>query len=149
MVQREVGERLAARAGTRAYGAPSLLLGLYARVLGRFRVPPSAFYPRPQVNSEVLRMQFAADPRVAVGDARLFRLIVRAAFNQRRKMLRNALQTLPSRQALPPATWEEIFASTGIDGRARGETLDLTAFAALTAAAARALAGKPSARPPS
>ncbi len=62
MVQREVAERLVARAGTRAYGAPSLLFQLYARVLGRFRVGPAAFYPRPQVVSEVLRMALDAEP---------------------------------------------------------------------------------------
>jgi len=149
MMQREVAERLVAAAGSPAYGAPSLLFQLYARVIGRFRVPASAFYPRPQVTSEVLRLALAPEPRVAVHDPWLFTAIVRAAFNQRRKMLRNALQSLPPQAALPPAAWESIFAATGIDGRARGETLDVAAFAALTDAAewALAIARVPSGRP--
>jgi len=138
MVQLEVAQRLLARAGTRAYGAPSLLFQLYAEVRGHFRVPSSAFYPRPQVASEVLRVTLAPDPRVPVDDPRLFAALVRAAFNQRRKMLRNALATLAGPGALPVLAWEEVFAATGIDGRARGETLDLAAFAALANAAARA-----------
>jgi len=140
MMQREVAERLVAAVGSPAYGVPSLLFQLYARVIGRFRVPASAFYPRPQVTSEVLRLAIAPEPRVAVRDPWLFGAIVRAAFNQRRKMLRNALQSLPPRAALPPAVWESIFASTGVDGRARGETLDVVAFAAITDAARQELA---------
>jgi len=140
MMQREVAQRLVAAAGSRVYGAPSVLFQLYAQVLGRFRVAPSAFYPRPQVTSEVLRLHLAAEPRVAVADPRLFTALVRAAFGQRRKTLRNALQALPPQRALAPAVWEDIFVATGIDGRVRGETLDPTAFAALAAAAGRALA---------
>jgi 16S rRNA (adenine1518-N6/adenine1519-N6)-dimethyltransferase len=140
MLQREVAERLLARPGTRAYGAPSLLFQLYANPRGRFRVPASAFYPRPQVTSEVIRVRLELEPRVPVEDPALLRALVRAAFNQRRKMLRNALQTLPPRLALPPDAWEQIFATTGIDGRVRGETLDLSAYAALADAAAAALA---------
>ncbi len=140
MLQREVADRLLARPGTRAYGAPSLLFQLYAEPRGRFRVSPSAFYPRPQVTSEVIRVRLNLAPRIPVDDPALLRAVVRAAFNQRRKMLRNALQTLPPRLALSAAAWEEIFATTGIDGRARGETLDLPAFGALADAAGRALA---------
>ena len=65
--------------------------------------------------------------------------IVRAAFNQRRKMLRNAVQTLTDPVALAPAAWEEIFAVAGIDGRVRGETLDLATFARLSDATGKAL----------
>jgi 16S rRNA (adenine1518-N6/adenine1519-N6)-dimethyltransferase len=140
MVQREVAQRLLARPGTRAYGAPSLVFQLYAEALGRFRVPPSAFYPRPQVTSEVIRLRLSREPRVPVDDPALLRALVRAAFNQRRKMLRNALQTLPPKLALPTEAWDAVFAATGIDGRARGETLDLRTFAALSDAAGRALA---------
>ncbi len=140
MVQKEVADRLLARVGSRAYGAPSLLFQLHAEPLGRFRVPASAFYPRPQVTSEVIRVRLQVTPRVPVDDPALLRAIVRAAFGQRRKMLRNAVLGLPSRLALAPDAWERVFASAGIDGRARGETLDLAAFAGLSDAAGRALA---------
>lgn len=149
MLQREVAERLVARAGSPAYGVPSILLQLYARLLGRQRVPARAFYPRPQVASEVIRLALSPEPRIAVRDPWLFTAIVRAAFNQRRKMLRKALQSLPPRAALPAAQWEGVFEAAGIDGRARGETLDVAAFAALAEAARRALAAAspPLARP--
>jgi 16S rRNA (adenine1518-N6/adenine1519-N6)-dimethyltransferase len=139
MVQREVADRLLARPGTRAYGAPSLLFQLYAEPLGRFRVPASAFYPRPQVTSEVIRVRLHLEARVRVDDPKLLRALVRAAFNQRRKTLRNALQALPPRCALPAAAWADVFSEVGIDARARGETLDLATFAALSDAAGRAL----------
>jgi 16S rRNA (adenine1518-N6/adenine1519-N6)-dimethyltransferase len=139
MVQHEVADRLLARVDTRAYGAPSILFQLYAEPCGRFRVPSSAFYPRPQVASDVIRVRLAAEPRVAVEEPRLMTAIVRAAFNQRRKMLRNSVQTLTGSAALPPSAWEEVFAAAGIDGRVRAETLDLRAFARLSDATGRAL----------
>ncbi len=142
MVQREVADRLLARPGSRAYGAPSLLFQLYAEPVGRFRVAASAFYPRPQVTSEVIRVRLSRAPRVAVDDPALLRALVRAAFNQRRKMLRNAVQTLPPALRLDTGAWDDVFAATGIDGRVRGETLDLTAFAALADAVGRAHAAR-------
>ncbi len=149
MLQQEVADRLLARAGSRAYGAPSLLFQLYAEPLGHFRVPASAFYPRPQVRSQVIRVRLSLAPRVAVDDPVLLRALVRAAFNQRRKMLRNAVHTLPARFALEPKEWESVFAASGIDGRVRGEALDLAAFAALADAAGRVrAAGSRRARQP-
>jgi 16S rRNA (adenine1518-N6/adenine1519-N6)-dimethyltransferase len=139
MLQKEVADRLLAKVDTRAYGVPSVLFQLYAEPRGRFKVSSSAFYPRPQVASEVLRVRLLPTPRVPVEEPRLFTAIVRAAFNQRRKMLRNAVQTLAAPLVLPAATWEEVFASAGVDGRARGETLDLATFARLSDVAGRAL----------
>jgi 16S rRNA (adenine1518-N6/adenine1519-N6)-dimethyltransferase len=139
MVQREVADRLLARPGTRAYGAPSVLFQLHAEPQGRFRVPASAFYPRPQVTSEVIRVRLQLHPRTPVQDPKLFRAIVRAAFNHRRKTLRNALQSLAPRQCLPPDAWIDVFAKVGIEPRARGETLDLQTFAALSDAAGEAI----------
>ena len=149
MVQKEVADRLLAKVDTRAYGAPSVLFQLYAQPVGRFRVSSAAFYPRPQVASEVVRVRLSPTPRVPVEEPRLMAAIVRAAFNQRRKMLRNAVQTLTDPAALPPASWEAIFAAAGIDGRVRGETLDLATFARLSDATGAALdaAGVPRRKP--
>ena len=72
-------DRLLARPGSRAYGAPSLLFQLYAEAVGRFRVPASAFYPRPQVTSEVIRVRLSLAPRVPVDDPVLLRALVRAS----------------------------------------------------------------------
>ena len=139
MLQHEVADRLLARVDTRAYGAASILFQLHAEPRGRFRVPSSAFYPRPQVASDVIRVRLRPEPRVAVEEPKLMGRIVRAAFTQRRKMLRNAVQALTGPLALSPAAWEEAFAAAGIDGRGRPETLDLAAFARLSDAAGRAL----------
>jgi 16S rRNA (adenine1518-N6/adenine1519-N6)-dimethyltransferase len=149
MVQKEVADRLLAKVNTRAYGGPSVLFQLYAEPIGRFRVSSSAFYPRPQVASEVLRVRLSPTPRVPVEEPRLMAAIVRAAFNQRRKMLRNALQTLSEPIALPPPVWDEVLAATGVDPRARGETLDVATFARLSDAVSRVLdaAGVPRRKP--
>jgi 16S rRNA (adenine1518-N6/adenine1519-N6)-dimethyltransferase len=138
MLQREMAARLVARAGTRSYGAPSVLFQLYARLVGRFRVPSAAFYPRPQVVSEVLRVTLTPEPCVPVDDPPALVAIVRAAFGQRRKMLHNALQTVPG-TAVPPGTWHDVLAAAGVDGNVRGETLDVAAFAAIANAATACL----------
>lgn len=137
MLQREVAERLVADVRSRNYGAASLLFQLHAQLQRRFRVPAQAFYPRPQVSSEVIRVAFTPAPRIAVDDPARFAAIVRAAFGQRRKMLRNALQAIAPSAALTPEAWERAFAEAGIEGAARGETLDMAAFAALSDAAGR------------
>jgi 16S rRNA (adenine1518-N6/adenine1519-N6)-dimethyltransferase len=142
MLQREVAARLVAPSGTRVYGAPSVLFQLYARPLGRFRVPSAAFYPRPQVVSEVLRVAFTPAPAVPVDDEALLVAIVRAAFNQRRKMLHNALQTIPQLRDVTAAGWKAVLDDAGVDGRVRGETLDVTTFVALANAAARGLGAR-------
>ncbi len=135
MLQREVADRLVASAGTRAYGAPSVLFQLYARPRSRFRVPSAAFYPRPQVVSEVLRFEFAEEPSFPVDDPGALVAIVRAAFGQRRKMLHNTLQTIGMRDATPEL-WRDVLETAGIDGSVRGETLEVEAFVTLANAAA-------------
>jgi len=138
MLQREVADRLVAPAGTRAYGAPSVLFQLYARLLNRFRVPSAAFYPRPQVVSEVLKVEFTEDPSFPVDDSGTLVAIVRAAFGQRRKMLHNTLQTIGVPDATPEV-WREVLEAAGIDGSVRGETLEIEAFVTLANAAAARL----------
>jgi 16S rRNA (adenine1518-N6/adenine1519-N6)-dimethyltransferase len=122
MVQREVGERLAAGVGDDAYGAVSVKVAYYgaAQVVGT--VSPNVFVPRPNVDSALVRIERHSAPPVAVRDAsRMFEL-VRAGFATRRKMLRRALAGLVS---------EEQFAAAGIDSGARAETLDLAAWGRL------------------
>ena len=90
MVQREVGERLAAGPGDAAYGIPSVKVAYWAtaRVVGR--VPPTVFLPQPKVDSALVQITRRPRPAVAADPDRLFEL-VRAAFGQRRKMLRRSL----------------------------------------------------------
>jgi 16S rRNA (adenine1518-N6/adenine1519-N6)-dimethyltransferase len=142
MVQAEVAERLAARPGTGAYGALSVMVQLYARVRRAFVVAPESFSPRPKVSSEVVSLLPEERPRVPLVDEEAFRHVVRAAFGQRRKTLRNALKGLFAGMVPDP------FSQTGIDGSRRAETLSLGEFAALADSVAAHLRGRRPLRPP-
>jgi len=128
MVQREVGERLAAKAGDDAYGAISVKVGYWARAEVVGRVPPTVFFPKPKVESALVRIVRRETPAVAtdVDPAWLFS-VVRAGFAHRRKMLRGALQGV--------ATAEQIEAA-GIAPTARAEEIDIEAWGRLAREAA-------------
>jgi 16S rRNA (adenine1518-N6/adenine1519-N6)-dimethyltransferase len=126
MIQKEVAERLSAAPGTKAYGVPSVLTQLYATVITVCAVGPRSFFPAPKVASQVVRLVFQETPRVVVQNEKVFRRVVKAAFAQRRKTLRNALR------AEGYSDLDAIGARTGIDLQRRGETLALDEFAALT-----------------
>jgi 16S rRNA (adenine1518-N6/adenine1519-N6)-dimethyltransferase len=126
MVQREVGERLAASPGTKAYGAVSVKVAYHAtaRVVGR--VPPAVFVPRPRVESVLVRIvrrpTVAVDP-ATVAPERLF-TVVRAGFAHRRKMLRRALADV-----VDPVS----YASAAVDPQARAEELSVEDWGRLVA----------------
>ena len=130
-VQREVAERLVALPGGKDYGALSVAVQYRAAARVVARVPPGAFFPPPEVESAVIVLEPRAAPPVDVGDEGVFFRVVRAAFAQRRKTLRN---TLAAGLGVPPTVIEAACHAAGVDPRTRGETLDLTAFAALTRA---------------
>lgn len=115
MVQREVADRLTARAGTKAYGAFGILVGRHASIDRVLELPPAAFKPPPKVRSSLLRLTFTA-PTVRVLDERTFERLTKALFSQRRKTLANALKRFDRRGA-------EILTRSGLDGRRRPETL--------------------------
>lgn len=127
MLQLEVAQRLCAGPGSRAYGSLTVLSALDATATMGFVVPPRAFAPPPQVDSAVVRLDASVVPRADVGDRRLFRRVVQAAFGQRRKTLRNALG---AGFGAPGAA--AMLAAAGIDPRRRAETLSLEEFACLT-----------------
>ncbi len=131
MLQREVAARLAARAGSAEYGVTSVLVQAFAEVRVAFGVSRRSFLPRPDVDSALVDIRWSVGPRADVGDVELFRAVVRAAFGQRRKMLRNALAALAARRGLAA---EAVFARAAIASTARAETLDLEAFARLARA---------------
>jgi 16S rRNA (adenine1518-N6/adenine1519-N6)-dimethyltransferase len=132
MLQRELAARLAAPPGERLYGAPSVLLQDAAQVRLCFVVPGGAFVPRPRVESAVLRLDFRESPLSGVPFAQLQR-VVHAAFRQRRKTLRRALESAFGAQAVAAA-----LERTGLDGSRRGETLSPQEFGELAAALAEA-----------
>ncbi len=140
MLQREVGDRLAAGPGTREYGALSVPIQLFADVKRLFTVGPANFHPRPEVASLVLRFDLRAAPSVPVLRRDVLSRVVRESFNRRRKTLSNALSALVAETGPAP------FAEAGIDPRRRGETLSPEEFAGLANAFARAGArGEPEA----
>jgi 16S rRNA (adenine1518-N6/adenine1519-N6)-dimethyltransferase len=123
MVQREVGERLAAGPGDEGYGAVSVLVSYWAEARVAGRVPPTVFFPQPKVESVLVDIRRRPTPAVGpdVDRGRLFEL-VRAGFGQRRKMLRRSLAA-----RVDPAA----FASAGIAPEARAEELDVAAWGRL------------------
>jgi 16S rRNA (adenine1518-N6/adenine1519-N6)-dimethyltransferase len=127
MVQREVGERLSARPGTRDYGVLSILVQLHADVRLLLSLPPGAFRPMPKVHSSVVRLSFRP-PAVAVPDEAAFERMVKTVFGQRRKMLLNALRPFAEAGNQSAAA---ALAASGIDGRRRPETLQLAELARL------------------
>ncbi|HEX9051949.1 MAG TPA: 16S rRNA (adenine(1518)-N(6)/adenine(1519)-N(6))-dimethyltransferase RsmA [Anaeromyxobacter sp.] len=127
LLQREVGERLAASPGTANWGILSVLLQREAEVSIERIVPPGAFLPPPKVDSAVVCAIFRP-PREEVRDPARFRRLVKAGFAQRRKTLKNALEAA---RIAEPARLLAALAAAGIDGRRRGETLTVAEWAAL------------------
>ena len=123
MVQREVGERLAAGPGDGAYGAVSVKVAYWATAKVVGRVPPTVFHPVPKVESALVRIDRRVEPAVGpdVDPEWLFRL-VRTGFGQRRKMLRRSLAGLVDAEA---------FVAAEVRPEARAEELDLAAWARL------------------
>ena len=129
MVQREVADRICAEPKTADYGAFTLFCRYKAECRKLFNVPSSCFEPRPKVESAVVRMDMREKPPVSIDEKALFR-VIRAAFNQRRKTLANALSS-----GLSELDKEKIKAAiekAGLSPTARGEELSLEKFAALT-----------------
>jgi len=120
MFQKEVAERIASPEGSKVYGVVSVLLQAHYKIEYLFTVEPGAFSPPPKVRSAVIRLEPLAEP-VLVKSEKLFRTLVKAAFNQRRKMLRNTLKSLFS---------DEFLKDKNFDRRA--EQLSVAEFAALT-----------------
>ncbi|HEU4481112.1 MAG TPA: 16S rRNA (adenine(1518)-N(6)/adenine(1519)-N(6))-dimethyltransferase RsmA [Actinomycetota bacterium] len=127
MTQREVGERLAASPGSKSYGQPSVIVGFFATARVATRISRNAFYPVPNVDSVVVRIDRRAE--VPDVDRRLFSEVVRHAFAQRRKTLRRSLASL-----LEGVEAEALFATAGVAPGARAEAIDVDGFVALTRA---------------
>jgi 16S rRNA (adenine1518-N6/adenine1519-N6)-dimethyltransferase len=127
MFQQEVGDRLCAGPGGRDYGILSVLCQVWFDIRRVAKVPPSAFFPPPKVNSVVLCFDALARPRVEVSDQDFFRRVVKGAFSQRRKTLANALKGA----GFGFDGLAEALQSIDIDPGRRAETLTLEEFAAL------------------
>lgn len=132
MLQKEVGDRLAASPGTKDYGTLSVFFQLHFNVVRELIVRPGSFHPVPKVDSVVLSFVPLEKPREEVGDERYFRRMVKGAFSMRRKTLWNCLKGADL--GLSGEQLAEALEMCGIDPGRRGETLSLGEFAALSRA---------------
>lgn len=130
MVQKEVADRMKVGPGTKDYGALSLAVQYYAEPYIVANVPCNCFMPRPNVDSAVIRLTKHEKPPVIVDNEALMFKIIRAAFNQRRKTLVNALNNF-SELKLDKLAVQRALKSEGLPLTIRGEALTLEQFAAL------------------
>ena len=130
MYQKEVAERITASAGNKDYGILTVVVNLYADAVQALSVGKEAFYPRPKVDSSLIHFKLLPYPREKLENEQYFIAMVKAAFTQRRKKVRNALRT-SGRAALSPDSIEMICSEAGIDPNRRGETLTVQEFARL------------------
>ena len=130
MVQKEVAERMQAGPGTKDYGALSLAVQYRADTYIAANVPPNCFMPRPNVGSCVIRLTKKDVPPVEVKSPELMFKLIRAAFNQRRKTLLNAIANSGELSFSKEEILEALKAS-GIPENERGEKLGLTEFGRL------------------
>ena len=122
MLQKEVVERMAAAPGSKVYGRLSVMLQACCAVTPLFQVPPGAFRPAPKVDSAVVRLVPRAPASIGIDDPRRFAAIVRAAFGQRRKTLRNALSNVAD---------VAVIEAAGVRPDARAEQLAVADFVRL------------------
>ena len=124
MFQKEVAERIAEPPGSKKYGITSVLLQAYYDIEYLFTVPPEVFTPVPKVDSGVIRLR-RNNVRQLDCDEVLFKQIIKMAFNQRRKTMRNSLKPILIEKNIDHSLHEELFAR-------RPETLSVNEFITIT-----------------
>ena len=132
MLQKEVIQRLVAPPGGKDYGVPSVILQMFASIEKVLDVPAGCFYPRPKVESSVIKGFFLERPLVELANEEFFIRLVRDAFAQRRKMLINNLKKSKLLEGVSESFLKEALKLAGIDGQRRGETLSVEEFGLLS-----------------
>jgi 16S rRNA (adenine1518-N6/adenine1519-N6)-dimethyltransferase len=128
MIQKEVGERIAASPSCKDYGALTLMVQYYCDVQVVRKVLPTSFIPQPKVESIIIRLNKLPEKRVKPLDEKLFFRLIRDSFNMRRKTLWNGLKSLK----LETSLMEKAFELAEIDPIRRGETLSIQEFCTLS-----------------
>ncbi len=123
MLQLEVVQRMAAGVGDKNYGRLGLMLQYFCEIEHLFNVPSTAFTPQPKVSSAIVRLRPYRKLPIAAKDVSILQNVIRTAFNQRRKTLRNSLKTLVS---------DEVFATMSINTSQRPENLSLADYVAIS-----------------
>lgn len=131
MVQKEVADRMTAKPGGKDYGALSVAVQYYTRPTIVCKAEPHCFLPQPKVASTVVNLEVLPEPAVQVNDQKKFFQIVKSAFGQRRKTLRNALSKSPY-LALEKERIQSALSQLGLDPAIRGERLSIEDFSALS-----------------
>lgn len=131
MIQKEVADRMQVGPGTKDYGALSLAVQYYSKPEVMLNVSPNCFMPVPKVGSSVIKLTRYENRPVEVKDDKLMFRVIRAAFNQRRKTLANALKNSPE-IALDKEQVENVINEVGFSPTVRGEALTLEEFARLS-----------------
>ncbi len=129
MLQKEVADRLLAQPGTKEYGVMTILIGYYAHIQSLLQLKPGSFFPKPKVSSTFIELLFLQEPTPKIEDQNLFRWMVRSAFAQRRKQIKNALTAdarFPASLILKALDWNQT------DPQCRGETLTIAQFVTLS-----------------
>lgn len=127
MIQKEVAQRICAKAGTADYSAFTVFCNYYAEPEILFDVPPSCFIPQPKVTSAVITMNTRKEPPCPITDEKLFFKVVKASFAMRRKTLVNGLAAAFGQFSKAELT--EVLTHCGFSENIRGETLDIAGFA--------------------
>ncbi len=130
MVQKEVADRLSAVPGSSDYGAITAVLGYYGSVRKLFKVSAGCFMPAPKVDSAVVRLDLYKAPPFEVKDEKLFRNLIKAAFEMRRKTLLNALSSKLTN--IPKEKLLSAIVEVKGDEKVRGERLSTEEFARLS-----------------
>ena len=130
MIQNEVAARLVAKAGSSDYGAITAVLGYYGETKKLFKVSAGSFIPAPKVDSAVVRIDLYGEPKFDIKDERLFRNLIKAAFEMRRKTLQNAISAKFSKYSKEQIL--NAIVAIGHDEKVRGERLSTEDFVALS-----------------
>ncbi len=128
MVQKEVGQRVTASPGQKAYNQLSIALQVWFETRLEFIVPPQAFYPPPKVDSSVITLIPRQQPLIEPALIPEFARLVKGAFSQKRKTLNNALRHA---QYAPPDVLDTMWKTAGIDPQQRAEALSIEDFGKL------------------
>lgn len=129
MIQKEVADRISAAPGTKAYGSLSIAIQYYMDTEIASLVPGTVFNPSPNVDSAILHLERKSVKSAEVKDENFFFKVVRAAFAQRRKTIRNNMVAAFGKDASVKEAIDQAFMQADIDSKRRGETLTIEEFA--------------------
>ena len=137
MFQRELARRIKAGPGSKDYGRLTVMLSYCAEIRSIATIAPSLFYPRPKIDSEVVEVDFNISRAFPPHDETMLFQVIKAAFGNRRKTMKNSLSASGLRIA--PEIAQQALISAGIDPGRRAETLAVSEFVALQISLARVL----------